>query len=159
MMNIDWYTPKAVIDSLAQFDLDPCTCIEAMQVNNSAKNYFTIEDDGLKQEWKGRVWLNPPYSQPDLRLFLEKMALHNNGIALTGSRIDTKWFHDVVLEHASGIKLIYGRIKFHKPDGLVANQPKNGSILISFGKENAEILSQNSLKGKFFRLINYKKND
>ena len=155
MMNIDWYTPKEVIESLGEFDLDPATSPVAIKINNAAKKYFTKEDDGLQQEWSGRVWLNPPYSHPELRLFLEKMALHNNGIALTGSRVDTKWFHDVVLENASAIKLLYGRIKFYDSDGVVGKQPKNGSILIAFGKDNADVLSRNTLKGRFIRLINY----
>ena len=155
MMNIDWYTPKEIIESLGEFDLDPASCDIAIKINNSAKNYYTKDDDGLQQEWNGRIWLNPPYSQPELRLFLEKMALHNNGIALTGAKVDTKWFHDVVLEKASAIKLLYGRIKFYDSDGIIGKQPRNGSILIAFGKENADILSRNTLKGKFIRLINY----
>ena len=29
-----------------------------------AKVFYTKDDDGLSKEWWGRVWLNPPYSQP-----------------------------------------------------------------------------------------------
>lgn len=155
-MNIDWYTPKEIIDSLGEFDLDPATCLDAMRINHSAKKFYTKEDNGLTQAWEGRVWLNPPYSQPLLKLFLQKMALHNNGIALTGARIDTQWFHDIVLANASAIKLLYGRIKFYDSDGMIGKQPNNGSILVAFGKDNAEILEKNPIKGKFIRLINYK---
>jgi DNA N-6-adenine-methyltransferase (Dam). len=155
-MNIDWYTPKEIIESLGEFDLDPASCADAIKLNNAAKKYYTKEDDGLKQKWEGRVWLNPPYSSPMLTLFLKKMALHNNGIALIDSRVDTKWFHDIILTNASAIKLLYGRIKFYDSDGVIGKQPRNGSILAAFGKENAEILSQNPIKGKYFRLINYK---
>lgn len=155
LMCDDWYTPPEIIHSLGEFDLDPATCSDAILINNSARKYFTKEDDGLKQKWEGRVWLNPPYTPPLLRLFLEKMAEHNDGIALTGSRIDTKWFHDVVLEHASAIKLLYNRIKFYDAKSRQSKQPKNGSILVAFGEKNAEILSRNLTKGKFIRLKNY----
>jgi len=76
----DYYTPKWVFDTLdLEFDLDvasppggppfvPC------------KRYFTQEDDGLAQEWHGRVWMNPPYSAP--RLWIERFLEHGNGVAL-----------------------------------------------------------------------------
>jgi len=150
--NNEWYTPKEIIQSLGTFDLDPATCIQAMKINHAATKNYTQEDDGLKQVWEGRVWLNPPYSYPLQRLFLEKMVEHNNGIALTSSRIDSKWFHDVILSRASAIMLLYSRIKFFDSNGIQGKQPKNGSILIAFGKENAEILQKSKIKGKFFNL-------
>jgi hypothetical protein len=47
-----------------------------------ADEHFTIEDDGLEQPWRGRVWMNPPYSRatPWVRRFIE----HGHGIALVG---------------------------------------------------------------------------
>lgn len=45
-----------------------------------AKARFTVVDDGLSQPWKGRVWMNPPYSK--LTPWVDRFMAHGNGIAL-----------------------------------------------------------------------------
>ncbi|MFV0266869.1 MAG: DNA N-6-adenine-methyltransferase [Draconibacterium sp.] len=147
--NDEWYTPAEIIRSLGEFDLDPATSLEAYRLNQSAKHFYTLEEDGLKHPWNGRVWLNPPYSNPLAKRFLEKMAEHNNGIALVFSKIEAKWFHDVVLVHATAVKFLYERTRFFRPDGTKGMQPRNGSMLVAYGIENAVILMSNTLKGKF----------
>jgi len=150
--NDEWYTPPEIILSLGEFDLDPATSERAYAINHSAKTIYTANEDGLIQNWHGRVWLNPPYSNPLLQKFLIKMAVHNQGIALVFSKIEAKWFHDIVFEYAAAIKFLYNRIQFFKPDGMKGMQPRNGSMLIAYGEKDAKILSENSLKGKFFYL-------
>ena len=76
----EWYTPKEIIDALGEFDLDPCAPVAPYKTANVMYNK---NDDGLKQEWKGRVWLNPPYSRPLIECFVKRMAEHGNGIAFT----------------------------------------------------------------------------
>lgn len=148
----EWYTPAEIIQSLGEFDLDPASSQEAYRQNRSAKHFYTTEENGLKQDWNGRVWLNPPYSNPLIQQFLIRMAEHNNGIALVFAKIEAKWFHDIVLRHATAIKFLYDRVRFFKPDGTQGLQPRNGSMLIAYGTENARILSDNTLKGKFLHL-------
>ncbi|WP_296952958.1 DNA N-6-adenine-methyltransferase [uncultured Dysgonomonas sp.] len=150
--NDEWYTPKEIIQSLGEFDLDPATSLIAYEQNKSAKRYFTAENDGLLQEWHGRVWLNPPYPNPLIQQFLRKMAEHNNGIALVFAKIEAKWFHDIVLKCATAVKFLYNRVRFYKPDGTQGLQPRNGSMLIAYGRDNAEMLMNNALKGKFLFL-------
>jgi len=152
--NNEWYTPAEIIQSLGEFDLDPATSLEAYRINRSAKNYYTIQEDGLIQVWHGRVWLNPPYSNPLIQQFFIKMAEHNNGIALTFSKIEAKWFHDIVFSNATAVKFLYDRIRFYKPNGSRGLQPRNGSMLIAYGEENAHILLNSKLKGKFLYLNN-----
>jgi len=152
--NDEWYTPKEIIHSLGEFDLDPASSEKAFQLNQSAKRIYTAKEDGLIQVWYGRVWLNPPYSNPLLQNFPKKMAEHNRGIALVFSKIEAKWFHDIVFEHATAVKFLYNRIQFFKSDGTKGMQPRNGSMLVAYGKEDAEILSNNSIRGKFLYLTN-----
>ncbi len=152
--NDEWYTPPEIIHSLGEFDLDPASSEEAFRLNQSAKKIYTAKENGLIKDWHGRIWLNPPYSNPLLQDFLKRMAEHNRGIALVFSKIEAKWFHDIVFEYATAVKFLYNRIQFFKPDGTKGTQPRNGSMFVAYGKEDAEILSNNPIKGKFLYLIN-----
>lgn len=59
----EWSTPIDFFEKLNDefnFTLDPCCSAE----NHKCSKYFTIEDDGLKQDWTGHtVFVNPPYSK------------------------------------------------------------------------------------------------
>ena len=61
----EWYTPKPITDAarlvMGGIDLDPASCPVA-QERIQAATWHGIDDDGLAQDWSGRVWLNPPYS-------------------------------------------------------------------------------------------------
>lgn len=146
----EWYTPKHIIDSLGEFDLDPCAPVQPLW--QTAKVMYNKNDDGLKRNWRGRVWLNPPYSRPLIELFLKKKAEHNNGIALLFNRLDSVMMQDVVLKNATAMKFLRKRIKFFRPDGTEGGSPGCGSVLFAFGKENAKILKENTLPGMFIKL-------
>jgi len=143
----EWYTPKELIYSLGKFDLDPCAPVNPLW--RTADIMYNKNDDGLSKEWVGRVWLNPPYSRPLIEQFVNKMAEHGNGIALLYNRCDSKMFQEVIFEKATGMMFMRNRIKFYHHDGTRGNSPGCGSILISFGYENAEILNNCDIKGKF----------
>ena len=146
----EWYTPIEIINSLGEFDLDPCAPEKPLW--KTAKKMYDKNIDGLKMNWEGRVWLNPPYSKPLIDLFVTKMSEHNNGIALLFNRLDSKLFNDVVFEKATAIKFLKGRIKFYRADGTQGGSPGCGSILVAFGEENAKILFSNTLPGKCVRV-------
>ena len=146
----EWYTPLEIINACGEFDLDPCAPVKRLW--DTAKKHYTKEDDGLKQEWEGRVWLNPPYSKPLIDKFVEKLANHGNGIALLYARVDNKMFHEIVFKKASALFFLRKRIKFYKPDGTIGGSPGTGSVLVAFGKENERALEDLNLPGKFIRL-------
>ena len=151
----EWYTPPHIIRSLGEFDLDPCTSEIAYAMNKSAKCYYTKDDDGLSQEWFGRVWLNPPYSNPTIYQFIEKMAAHNNGIALLFNRCDNKMFRDIIFPNADSIFFLSGRIHFFREDGKKGGQPGCGSIFVAFGEDNTESILNSGLRGEL--MIPYKR--
>lgn len=65
-----WETPQEFFDELNaefHFTLDPC----ADAHNHKCDKYFTKEQDGLKQEWSGVVFCNPPYGR-DISKWVEK---------------------------------------------------------------------------------------
>nr|DAV38669.1 MAG TPA: DNA N-6-adenine-methyltransferase [Caudoviricetes sp.] len=108
----EWYTPKYIIESLGEFDTDPCVSMKPLY--NTAKIMYNKQDDGLTKEWQGRVWLNPPYSRPLIEKFVNRMSKHGNGIVLLFNRCDSKMFQDVIFKTATAILFLKGRIKFLK---------------------------------------------
>jgi len=146
-----WLTPPDIIESLGEFDLDPCTPIEMPW--KTAKHRFTEIQDGLKQDWFGRVWLNPPYGV-GMNLWMKKMAEHNNGISLLFNRTETDLFHKYIFNGASAILFKKGRIHFLNNDGIkVGNGSGCGSVFIAYGEQNAYKLLNSGIEGKFINLI------
>lgn len=95
------YTPtkvlKRVLDVFGEIDLDPCSNAHGDDAHVPAATHFTRDDDGLAREWRGRVYMNPPYGR-EIDAWIEKLvAEHEAGrvteaIALLPGRIDTQWF-------------------------------------------------------------------
>jgi DNA N-6-adenine-methyltransferase (Dam) len=74
----EWFTPIEYVDRvrdvLGEIDLDPASHALAQKIIRAAR-FFTREDDGLTKDWSGRVWLNPPYAQPLIGQFVDKLVL------------------------------------------------------------------------------------
>lgn len=141
---IDWVTPRYILDALGEFDLDPCA--GAVIPWPTAREMVSPPTDGLRIEWHGRVWLNPPYGNPQ-NPWLKKLRDHGNGIALVPVCTETKerWFR-YVWGHNAGICYLKGRISFHHPDGsLPGNGINQACCLIAYGKENLAALLRSGL--------------
>lgn len=97
----EWYTPAIYIEAarrvLGTIDLDPASSVEANQTVK-ATTYYTQQNDGLVQEWKGAVWLNPPYkglSASFIEKLLEQIKKGNVTeaiVLLNANSTETKWF-------------------------------------------------------------------
>ena len=101
--SVEWATPQAVYDALHaefRFNFDPCP--------------LDGHEDGratLLCPWHGkRIYCNPPYS--DIRKFLERWHEPDLAVYLIPARVDTRWFHDLVLPFAAEVRFIQGRLKF-----------------------------------------------
>ena len=108
-----WETPKDLFDKLNKefhFALDVCATPE----NAKCEEFYTKEQDGLKQPWKGTVWCNPPYGRQIgewvRRAFLASQS-GNTVVMLLPARTDTRWFHEYIYGKAE-IRFIRGRLKF-----------------------------------------------
>ena len=126
-----WSTPQKFYDKLNDefnFTLDPC----ATEDNAKCDNFFTVDDDGLKQDWSGNiVFCNPPYGRA-IKDWVKKSyeeSLKNNTtvVMLIPSRTDTIYFHDFIYGKAE-IRFIKGRLKF----GDVKNSAPFPSIVVIY---------------------------
>jgi DNA N-6-adenine-methyltransferase (Dam) len=123
---------------LGEIDLDPATQPIAQETVKAAK-FYTPQDNGLAHEWHGRVWLNPPFGQPEIAHFVDKLIAERRAgrvtaaIMLTHNYTDTDWFHaSVALTDAIGFT--YKRVKFYDPDGFIAS-PTQGQAFHYFGPD------------------------
>lgn len=121
--NDQWSTPKWFVQRLAVqfcvgkhsagnvFDLDPC----ATKCTAKAERYYTIDDNGLSKKWRGRVFVNPPFSNP--APWVRKAALQvekGNAdvvVMLLPCSMASNWFHEWVLPYAE-VHYIKGRLAF-----------------------------------------------
>jgi phage N-6-adenine-methyltransferase len=141
--NTEWHTPEEYLDLARQvlggFDLDPASNPIAQGVVR-ANTFYGRDDDGLSQDWTGRVWLNPPYAQPAIRQFVDKMVAEygcgrvSEAIMLTHNYTDTGWFQTAA-RAASAICLTKGRIRFVSGEGGPAGTPTQGQAFFYFGQK------------------------
>ena len=137
----EWYTPAKFIEAAREvmggIDLDPASH-PAAQTTIQAEVFLTRMDDGLSKEWHGRVWLNPPYSQPEIWHFVEKLVEElsadraTEAVLLTHNYTDTAWFHHAE-SIAAAICFTRGRIPFEDMDGEKC-APTQGQAFFYFGE-------------------------
>jgi len=126
-----WETPQDFFDkynAVHGFDLDVC----ALPENAKCKKYFTPEMDGLKQEWTGVVWCNPPYGRQIkhwIKKAYESSLKGAKVVMLIPARTDTAYWHDYVMK--GEIEFIRGRLKFGESK---ENAPFPSAIVIFKGE-------------------------
>ena len=133
----EWYTPPFIIESaksvMGNIDLDPASSRLANETVG-AKEFYTIEDDGIKKDWHGRVWLNPPYSQPDISNFAKAVTSkkYDEIMILVNNATETDWFRTMA-EISNAICFINKRLKFIDRDGNPSGAPLQGQAIIYKG--------------------------
>jgi ParB family chromosome partitioning protein len=137
----EWYTPMELVECarlvMGEIDCDPASSQIANRTVR-AKVFFSKSEDGLKQKWNGRVFLNPPYAQPLVAQFAEAVAGKfkegeiSEAIVLVNNATETNWFGQIVGE-ASAICFPSGRVKFLDPGGFKTGAPLQGQACIYLG--------------------------
>jgi hypothetical protein len=138
-----WLTPPEILKALGTFDLDPCA--PAVRPWDMARDHISLPADGLEAEWRGRVWLNPPFGSK-AAAWLRKMKDHGNGIALIPARTETAMFYESVWGGGDAVCFLKGRPHFHRADGTRAAFNSGAPIcLVAYGLDNVEALERASL--------------
>ena len=139
----DWETPADLFEELHKefhFTLDAA----ASNDNHKLPRYFTVEQDGLAQDWAGEVvFCNPPYSRktktnPGQEAWVRKaLAESQKGatvVMLIPARTDTAAFHECILPYAE-IRFLRGRLRFEDKGVQRDAAPFPSMLAIFRGKE------------------------
>lgn len=153
----EWYTPADIIERtvalLGAIDLDPCS--NEGSPNVPAARYFTAADDGLRQIWSGRVYMNPPYGAVIGDWMTKLRDEHVAGrvpeaIALVPARTDTAWWQDNLSN--TSICYVRGRLRFSGHE----NSAPFPSAVVYFGKRRTEFWEEfddvGEIRGHVWRL-------
>lgn len=138
----EWYTPKDYVERVREvlggIDLDPATCQTAQRVVR-ASQYYTRDDDGLAQQWRGKVFLNPPFRMPLISQFVNRLIDGvgsgdvTAAVLLTNNNTDTDWWQRAA-KAAAAICFTDGRISFYD-EGGEASSPTNGQTFCYYGTD------------------------
>lgn len=153
--NNEWYTPAEYIvlarEVMGGIDTDPATS-EIANKTVQATQIFTAENDGRAQQWKGRVWMNPPYAQPLIFDFAEAVSSKyesgeiEQACVLVNNGTETSWFQRL-LKSASAVCFPRSRIKFVDPSGMPSGAPLQGQAVIYMGGNVDDFVAVFSEKG------------
>lgn len=154
----EWYTPMPIVEMarevLGEIDLDPASC-EFAQSRIRAARFYTKDDDGLAHEWRGRVWMNPPYSNPLATKFADKLLAEYNAervteaIVIQNCMASSGWFQR--LASAGTICLPRKRIQFDRRDGRTDHHNNHSQVIFYLGDRGdrfAEVFAKLGLVGE-----------
>lgn len=131
---------NAAYEVMGGIDLDPASCEQANQTVKAAR-FYTKTDNGLRQTWFGRVWLNPPYgrengSQKKIwshRLIAEYEAGRvEQAILLVTASTGDRWFQPL---WAYTLCFPDHRVDFDSPSGPLTAGNTGSSVFVYFGEK------------------------
>lgn len=108
----EWSTPLDTFNRLNRefhFELDVC----ALAKNAKCARFFTPQQDGLRQEWLGSCWMNPPYGRQIgnwMKKAYESSLQGATVVCLVPARTDTRWWQEYAAK--GEIRFVRGRLRF-----------------------------------------------
>jgi hypothetical protein len=137
LQSVECYTPTKYIEAvrrvLGGIDLDPASCAEANRVVRATR-YFSKEQDGLSQPWRGLTWLNCPYCGQAGPWIAKLDKEYRAGsvtaaiVLVSGRDFDAKWFQPLF---DYPLCFTNHRVAFYKN----GSNPQTGSIFAYLGPD------------------------
>lgn len=148
--SIEHYTPPEYFEAMGvYFDLDPASPAGGLPWI-PARRFIDASEDGLRAEWSGLVWLNPPYGAEIIH-WLRRMADHDCGIALVPARCNTRWWHETVSSKAVSMCQLFKRPYYYTENHERASYNSGADIvLVAYGQRAHSVL-ENSCLGAMAR--------
>ena len=150
----EWYIPKFIFDALeCKFNLDVASPKDRTYTNVPADEFITC--NSLDLEWKGFVWMNPPFGDSNTKKkWIKKFIKHSNGIALFPDRTSADWWQ-LICDNSDAHLFTKNRISFIKPNGELGSSPANGTTLFAIGKKGVKALvdAQKNELGKIYQSV------
>ena len=150
----EWYTTPDILEAVAAvmgaIDLDPCSNSHETP-NVPATSHFTKDDDGLSQDWFGRVYMNPPYGS-EIPHWIDKIVLEylegrmQEGIVLVPARPDTQWFRAL---RDFDRCFMFGRVRFNDHE----NSAPFPTMLVNIGCDRRRFFEVMSDLGDVYRRV------
>jgi hypothetical protein len=152
-----WCTPVWFIEEVVRpwlwgtIELDPCSNPHAQEKIGANVAYFE-EHDGLERDWHGKGFMNPPYSQPKVTKFCEKLAKHHTegdvpmAVAIINSTTDTNAYH-ALAKTARFEAHPNRRINFWHRDTTSEDYNRHKQTVFFFGDGDTSVIGELLNKG------------
>lgn len=156
----DFWTPEAVFEALNErfgpFTLDAA----ASEENHLVELFYDSEMNSLEQEWKGRVWCNPPYVKQlspkyneDGEVTREQIGRGDDTtvkdwivkawksvesgqadrvVLLIPAYTSNAYWHEIIFPNASHIVIFKGRLDFGGPNARAGGAARQPSVSVVF---------------------------
>lgn len=138
--DVEYYTPPEIVDAarrtMGGIDLDPFSSAAA-NARVGATRFYTAQDDGLKQDWVGRFWMNHPFSRVMNPLCVQKaeseyaVGRATEGCSISFAATSEGWFQPLLRRPQCYLS---PRTNYYLPDGTKKRGVTKGSVVTYFGR-------------------------
>jgi len=138
---VEYYTPVEIIEAarrvMGRIDLDPASSENANRIVRASR-IFTEADDGLAQDWFGKVWMNHPFGLVQNRKWptkLEREYFEGRVIeacCITYACTSENWFQ-ILAKHPQCY--LTPRTNYRLPDGTIKKGVSKGSVITYHGSD------------------------
>lgn len=160
---IERYSPSWLVDGARQvmggIDIDPASCSFANRTVKATK-FFSQQNNGLKQRWQGRVFLNPPFGH-EWKQWAEKLIEEIDAgrtkqafLVAPGKVlwvVGATWFRPLL---KGSLFLPDERIEYLNPDSNTWQDVCLGSFCIYYGQQQRRFAKVFGCKGAILRQHN-----